>query len=155
MHYKILKLDFVLLMLGLLPSIHCTVAHYIAAHATATNTATSVLQLPLKLLHHAAHSTDTANCCTTTQLLRSKQLKDSAQLFDRQVKLPSTTEAPWMLNHVVPLETLSCCNTALQKPSFSALLSPRCCCLCITLLTLQLPLALQCGHLQPSLDSSR
>ena len=106
-----------MLILGLLPSIYCT-----AAHAIATDTATFVLQLPLKLLHHAAHSIATANHCTATQLLRSKQLKDSTQLFDIQVKFPSTTEAPWMLNHVVPLETLSCCNTALREPNFSALL---------------------------------
>ena len=70
MHYKVLKLDLVLLMLGLLPSIHC-----IVAHATATDIAMFVLQLPLKLLHHVAHSTAIANYCTATQLLRSKKLK--------------------------------------------------------------------------------
>ena len=69
-------LVFMLLMLCLLPSIHCTAALCTAAHATATDTATSVLQLSLKFLHHVAHSTATANYCTTTQLLRVKQLKD-------------------------------------------------------------------------------
>ena len=123
MHYKILGAGSVLLMLGLLPlNSALLLPSYTAAHATATDSATSVLQLPLKLLHHAAHSTTAANGYTATQLLRSKQLNNSAQLFDRQVKLPSTTEAPWMLNHAVPLEALSCCNTALREPSFSALL---------------------------------
>ena len=83
MHYKILNTGSVLLMLGLLPSIYCTAALCTVAHATATDTVTFVLQLPLRLLHHAAHSTATGNYCTATQLPRSKQLKDSAQLFDR------------------------------------------------------------------------
>ena len=77
MYHKILSTVSMLLMLGLLPSIHCTAALCTAAHATVTDTTTSVLHLPLKLLHHAAYSTATANCCTETQLLRSKKLKDS------------------------------------------------------------------------------
>ena len=60
MHYKILSIGSMLLMLGLLPSIYCTIALCTAAHATAIDTPTFVLQLPLKLLHHAAHSTATA-----------------------------------------------------------------------------------------------
>ena len=88
MYRKISTLVSAPLMLGLLPSIHCVVALYTTAHVTATDTATFILQLPFNFLHHAAHSTATANCCTATQLLRSKQLKAFAQLFDRQVKLP-------------------------------------------------------------------
>ena len=84
-------LVFVLLILGLLLSIHCTAALCTTAHVTATDTATSVLQLPLKLLHHVAYSTTTANCCTATQLLRSKQLKDSCPIVDRQVRLHPIT----------------------------------------------------------------
>ena len=122
MHYKILKLDFVLLMLGLLPSIHCTAAFYTIAHAIATNTATSVLQLPLNLLHHAAHSTTTANCCTATQLPRSKQLKDSCPIVDRYVRLPLITEAPWLLIYAIPLKPLLCCNIALYEHNLSVLL---------------------------------
>ena len=83
MYRKLLAVVFVLLMLGLLPSIHYTAALCNAAHAIAIDTATFVLQLPLKLLHHAAHSIATANCCTATQFPRSKQMKDFAQSFDR------------------------------------------------------------------------
>ena len=77
-------------MLGLLTSIHYDAALCTAARVTTTDTATSVLHLPLKLLHHAAHSIATANCCTATQLLRSKQLKDITQNPDRQVSLAAS-----------------------------------------------------------------
>ena len=66
MYPKISELVSTLLMLGLLPSIHRAAAFCTATHVTAIDTATSVLQLPLKSLHHAAHSTATANCCTAT-----------------------------------------------------------------------------------------
>ena len=62
-------------MLGLLPLIHCAAAPCTATHDTAIVTAISVLQLPLNMLHHVAHSTAIANYYTATQLLRSKQLK--------------------------------------------------------------------------------
>ena len=62
-------------MLSLLALIHCVAAISTATHDTATVTAASILQLPLNMLHHDAHNTSTANFCTTTQLLRSKQLK--------------------------------------------------------------------------------
>ena len=62
-------------MLALLPFIHCTAASCNVAHDSDTATATSILQLPLKMLHHVAHTIATANFCTATQLLRSKQLK--------------------------------------------------------------------------------
>ena len=81
-------------MLGLLPSIHCVVSLCTAAHVTAIDTTTYVLQLPLNLLHHAAHSTATTNYCTTTQLARSKKLKDSCPIVDRQVRLHPITETP-------------------------------------------------------------
>ena len=77
-------------MLGLLPSIDYVDASYTISHVTTTYTATSVLQLPLKLLRRAA------NCCTATQLLRSKQLKDiTQQLADNSVWLHLITEAPY------------------------------------------------------------
>ena len=86
-----------LLMLALLPSIHCAAAFCIAAHHSATVTSTSVLQLPLKLLHHAAYSIATANYCTATQLLRSKKLKDiTQQLIDKSVWLHLITETPYV-----------------------------------------------------------
>ena len=104
MYRKVSASVFALLMLGLLPSIHCAVAFCTAAHVTATDTATFVLQLPLNLLHLAAHSTATANCYTATQMLRSKQLKDPCPIIDRQVGLHLITEAPLATALQCPLE---------------------------------------------------
>ena len=85
-------------MLGLLPSIHCTDPLYTTAHVTTTDTTTSVMQLPLNLLHRAA------NYCTATQLLRSKQLKDPWPIIDKQVRLHLIIEAPLAVALSCPLE---------------------------------------------------
>ena len=76
MHHMILGTGSVLLKLGLLPLNSTLLLPFCtAAHDSATATATFVLQFPLNMLHHAAHSTSTTDCCTLTVLLRSKQLK--------------------------------------------------------------------------------
>ena len=128
-----------LLMLGLQPLIHCATAICTAAHDSPTITATSVLQLPLKMLHHAAHSTATANYCTATQLLRVKQLKDITQNPDRQVSLAAS---PSVASLCRPSRALHCCCSALCKhclcvaeiPPTFALMLLRCCYLCSALL---------------------
>ena len=52
MHYKILGIGYVLLMLGLLPlNSALLLPFYTVAHDSATATATSVMQLPLNMLH--------------------------------------------------------------------------------------------------------
>ena len=87
---------------------HCdATALCTAAHDSAIVTATFVLQFPLKLLHRAAHSTATANCCIATQLLRNKQLKDPCPIIDRQVGLHLITEAPLVVAlHCPPKATV-------------------------------------------------
>ena len=94
-------------MLGLLPLIHCTAAICTAAHDFATVIVAFVLQIPFKMLHHAAHSTATANCSISTQLLRSKQLKDHHTITEnKSVGLHFITEAP--------STTLLCLSEALR-----------------------------------------
>ena len=58
---------------------------------------------PSQILHHVAHSTATANCCTATQWLRSKQMKYHYPILDRQVS--------WVASHHW---SILCCCSALS-----------------------------------------
>lgn len=102
-----------LLMLGLLPFIHCTATSCTFAHDTATVTATSILHLPIKMLHHVSRSTATANCYIATQSLRSTQLKIHPKV-DMLVSLESgclvMLKLPLLLIYADPLLLLRCYN---------------------------------------------